>query len=430
MIKVLLVSLGCSKNTVDSEAILHLFSTDDFQFVLNPKEAEIIIINTCGFILDAKEEAIETIFKMSKYDAKLIVVGCLVARYKKELIKEMSEVDLFLDFKDFPLMKEKINELLGKPYLTHSFDIHQRVYSTPSFYGYLKISEGCSNFCSFCAIPYIRGGMVSFDMEKLIVDAKEMIKKGTKEIVVIAQDTGKYGLDLKDDKTNLLELLKRLDELEGIEFIRILYLYPEEISDQLLLFISQSKHILHYFDIPIQHISNKVLKRMNRKDTKESILLLYKKIKELMNDAILRTTLMVGFPGESKEDFQELLEFIGEVKFNHLGVFIFSLEDGTAAAKFKDDVSEEEKKKRKALIMEKQAQISYRLNKSLIGKTFKGIISSIDKNNTYLVRSVYNLEDELDGKVIVKGKDGSSLGEMISFIIKDVSVYDLYAEEI
>lgn len=430
MINIGMISLGCSKNTVDSEAILSVFSSSkDYKIVNNIEDADCIIINTCGFIEAAKKEAIENILDCIKYQNKKIVVcGCLVERYIKELKEEIPEVSAWLTFKDYIHIGEIVANLFNLKNDVE-FDIFNRVLSTSKFTAYLKISEGCSNYCGFCAIPLIRGKFHSFDYDSLIKEAKELAASGVKELVIISQDTLRYGSDFTDKSKNLLSLLKEIEKIEGIEFIRLLYLYPEELTDELIDFINNSKKMTHYFDIPIQHVSNKVLKNMLRRDTKESISALLDRIKEKVSDPIFRTTLITGYPSETMEDIEELKEFINKYHFNHLGVFTYSLEEGTYGATFKDQISEEEKEKRKEIIMNEQKKISYIENKKLIGKLYKAIIIKKGRNNEYFVRCGINAIDDIDGQILLKTNKIHELGDIIYIRIKEAFVYDLIAEE-
>ena len=434
-INISLITLGCDKNTVDSEAILALFNDEnEYKITSNLSEANLIIINTCGFILDAKKEAIDTIFSCinNYFNAKIVVTGCLVERYKKELEEEFTkeEVSLFISLKEYKNMGRLISNLFNKEN-TKEFDVFERMRSTKKYSAFLKISEGCSNFCGFCAIPFIRGKYHSFDFNSLINEAKKMASEGVKELIIISQDTGRYGRDFKDKNINLVTLLKELEKIEGIEFIRLLYLYPDEVSDELIDFINNSEKMTHYFDIPIQHASNKILKSMLRKDTKEDILSLYKRIKEKVKDPIFRTTLIVGYPQESEEDIEELKEFIKEIKFNHLGVFTYSKEEGTYGALLKEQVEEEIKEKRKNEIMELQAYISYELNKQEIGKTYKALIVKKVSDSEYYLRCGYNAPDDIDGNIILdsKGKNYNE-GDIVNIKITNAFVYDLLAEVI
>ena len=428
MYKLGLISLGCNKNTVDSEAILGMLDSNKFEIVTDLNICDLILINTCGFILDAKVEAINVILKALEYGKKTIVLGCLVERYKEELIKEFPEVSAFVKLSEYKQLPTIVNDVLNDVGMDKNFDIFNRVLSTPSFSAYLKISEGCDNFCAFCSIPFIRGRFHSFKMDELISYTKDLVLKGVKEIVVISQDTVSYGKDLKDG-SSLFKLLKELDAIEGLEFIRVLYTYPEGISDEIIGLIANSKHISHYFDIPLQHCSTKILKSMNRHDTKESIINLYKRIRNKCNDAILRTTLIVGFPGETESDFNELKSFIEEIKFHHLGCFAFSKEEGTKANLLKDQIDDEIKNNRRDEIMNIQKRISYDLNKKLIDRKFRALIIKDLGNNEYQVRCDYNAPDDIDGSVILKAKNNHKIGDVLDVKITHAFVYDLMCEE-
>lgn len=429
MYNVGLISLGCVKNTVDSEALLAMFKQEDLNITTDLNACDLIMINTCGFILDAKIEAINVILKALQYKKKTIVLGCLVERYEKELKTEFPEVNAFVSFDEYAKLPEIIDKVMNNQIIEKDFNIFNRVLSTPTYMAYLKISEGCDNFCAFCAIPFIRGKFHSFKMEELINYAKNLAKTGVKELVVISQDTVSYGKDLKDG-SNLYKLLSELEKIEELEFIRVLYTYPQGINDDLLRLIANSKKITHYFDIPLQHCNNRILKSMNRHDTKETILNLYKRIKTIVPDATLRTTLIAGFPGETNEEFQELLDFVKEIRFNHVGVFTFSKEDGTKAALLKDQISDEIKTKRKEDLMNEQKHISYELNKTLIGKTYKAIVTKVLPNNEYELRASFNSPDDIDGSLILQNSKVHEEGEMINIKITHAFVYDLLCEEI
>jgi len=428
MKKICLISLGCVKNLVDSEAILSLFRNDNFVLTTNKEEADVIIVNTCGFIESAKEEGINTILSLIKYKAKLVVIGCLVERYYEELKKVIPEVDLWVKYSDeYNLLPSLIQNLFDEKLENSQIDFYSRVISTEKYTAYLKISEGCDNFCAFCAIPYIRGRFISYDPNKLIEYTKKIVKEGVKEIIVIGQDPTSYGKDLLS-KVNLTYLLKELAKIDGLEFIRTLYLYPDGIDDELLELFKNNSKFPHYFDIPIQHASYKILKSMNRKHSKEDIINLYNKIKKMMPDAILRTTLIVGYPNETKEDFNELKEFIKTYKFNHLGVFTYSREEGTRAYSLKNQIRKDIKEKRKKEIMEIQAKISYELNKELINKVDKGIVIG-KEGNDYLIRTSYNSSDDIDGKVILRSGKKYSNGDVVLVRYKAAFVYDLICVE-
>ena len=350
--KIGFVSLGCSKNLVDTEMMIGLFKNKNFEIVNNPKNAEIILINTCGFIESAKEEGINTILEMSEYKKTgkckyIIVTGCLVQRYKEELEKALPEVDLFMTIDEYDNIWAKIEKIINKgnenkkDYLNYM----NRVVTTGNTTAYLKIAEGCSNKCTYCAIPYIRGPYISRKMEDILEEANILAKKGYKEIIVIAQDTTKYGIDLYGEQ-KIVELLDKLSKIKEFKWIRFLYAYPETITEDLIQLVKTNPKICKYFDIPIQHISNTVLKRMNRKSNEKSIKQLLKTIREEIPDVVIRTSLIVGFPGETQEDFEKLYDFVKETKFDKLGTFMYSKEDGTPAARLKEQIHHNTKKSR------------------------------------------------------------------------------------
>ena len=429
MKKIALVSLGCAKNQVDSEAILALFKKPYFEITSSLEVADAIIINTCGFILSAKKENIDTILDCLTYKKKTIVVGCLVERYFDELKEAIPEVDLWIPFKDeYTKLPGLISKLFDDEVTLPAFDISERINNDKAI-TYLKIAEGCNKFCAYCAIPYIRGRFVSYPLDELVEYAKKVAKHGVKELVLIAQDPTSYGKDFKGKKLSLVDLLRELNEISEIEFIKTLYLYPEGINDELIEFIKIHPKCSHYFDIPLQHVNNRLLKAMNRKDDKETIIELLKKIKKEIPDAILRTTLIVGFPGETKKEFEELKSFINEFKFNHLGVFIYSREEGTRAYSLPHQVRESTMIKRKQEIMEMQAKISYSLNKEMIGREFKALVIA-EKNNEYLLSCDFNAPDDVDGKVILLKKKEHQVGDVIDVKVTNSFVYDLLVEEI
>lgn len=428
MVNIGLVSLGCCKNTVDSESILAMFKKDEIKIITDLNKADLIIINTCGFILDAKIEAINVILKVLEYHKKTIVTGCLVERYEKELKSEFPEVDAFVSLKNYKRLPTIVNDVMRTVVAINNFDIFNRILSTDPYTAYLKISEGCDNFCYFCAIPFIRGRFHSFPLDSLVDYAKKLANKGVKEIVVVSQDTVNYGKDLKNGE-NLYKLLTELEKIDGIEFIRVLYTYPEGISDEIIDLIASSKKIVHYFDIPLQHCSTRVLKNMNRHDTKESILSLYSKIKNKVKDATLRTTLITGYPGETEDEFMELLSFIKEIRFNHVGVFAYSKEEGTKAAILKEQIDDKVKEERRDILMNEQKKISYDMNKALIGQNSKAIITKILGNNEYEIRTRFNAPDDIDGSVIFQSEKTYKIGEVVNVVIKSAFVYDLIAIE-
>ena len=386
------ISLGCSKNLIDTETIIGKFKNDKFTIVNDEKKADIIVINTCGFIDSAKEEAINTILEMAEFKKKkckyLIVMGCLVQRYYEELKKALPEVDLFIKLDEYDefwykvenLVKEgiveksktttktKITEIPKMPMFSED-EFLNRTITTGKNYAYLKIGEGCSNKCTYCAIPYIRGPFVSRKIEDIIEEANMLANKGIKELIVIAQDTTKYGMDIYGE-SKLAELLNKLSEIDGIKWIRFLYSYPEGITDELIECVSNNNKIAKYFDIPIQHISDGILKKMNRKTNKKQIVSLLEKIRNKIPDVTLRTSLIVGFPGETKEDFEELEQFVKIAKFDKLGVFQYSREDGTPAAKLPNQVHGNTKKARYNKIMKIQQEISRKKLEKKLNKEY------------------------------------------------------------
>ena len=419
--KIGFVSLGCSKNLVDTEKTIGIFKANNYEIVNKPEEADVIVINTCGFIESAKEEAINTILEMAEYKKKkckyLIVMGCLVERYKEELEKAIPEVDLWIKYSEYNSLWRKIQELLNdenNPIQNkvncdiknkqnqnsnkyEKFDqVEERVVSTGNNYAYLKIADGCSNRCTYCAIPYIRGPQNRRKMEDIIKEANKLANDGYKELILIAQDTTKYGTDIYG-KPMLVELMKEISKIDKIKWIRFLYAYPETISDDLIKLVKEDNKICKYFDIPIQHISDAVLKRMNRQSDGKSIRKLISKIREEIPDVVLRTTVMVGFPGETKEDFEELYEFLKEAKFDKLGCFAYSKEDGTPAARIKEQIHPMTKKSRYNKIMSLQKEISKQNLEKRIEQQVEVLIE--DKTfdgKTYIGRTYMDVPD-IDG---------------------------------
>ncbi len=424
------VSLGCSKNLVDTEMMIGLFKNNNFKIVNNPKEAEIIVINTCGFIEPAKQEAINTILEMSEYKNKkckyLIVMGCLVERYKKDLQKLLPEVDLFLSIKEYEKAWDEISKLINIPEEGKytNMEYLEREISTGKNMAYLKIAEGCSNRCTYCAIPAIRGPFESRKIEDVLKEAEQLAKKGVKELVVIAQDTTKYGIDLYG-KPRLAELLEKLCKIDGFKWIRFLYAYPETITDELIEVVKKNEKICNYFDIPIQHISNSVLKKMNRKSNEESIKELIKKIRKEIPNVIIRTSLIVGFPGETEDDFQKLCEFVKIAKFDRMGAFTYSKEDGTPAEKLPNQIHGNTKKARYNKIMKIQKEISDRKGKEKIGKIYEVLVENKSFDGKYLVGRTYMDVPDEDGVVYIQSSDTSLIGKFIKVEITDYSDYDL-----
>ncbi len=447
------ISLGCSKNLIDTEVAIGMFKNNNYKIVNNPEEADILVINTCGFIESAKEEAINTILEMAEYKNKrckyLIAMGCLVQRYYEELIKALPEVDLFIKIDEYDKLWDKIEDLLKRNIVEKSKnktskkiseikplpmpkynEFMERIVTTGKNYAYLKIGEGCSNKCTYCAIPYIRGSFISRKMEDILDEAKMLAKKGIKELIVIAQDTTKYGVDIYGEN-KLAELLEKLSKIKEIKWIRFLYSYPEGITDELIKTVAQNDKIAKYFDIPIQHISNPILKKMNRKTSKENITSIIEKIRKQIPDVTLRTSLIVGFPGETNENFEELLEFVKTTKFDKLGTFMYSKEEGTPAARLPEQIHGNTKKARYNKIMEAQQEISKQILKSKIGKTYKVLIEDMSFDGKYFVGRTMQDVPEEDGLVYVKNDGNISekdiLNNIVDCKIVDVSNYDLIA---
>jgi len=431
MMKVGFVSLGCSKNLVVTEEMIGLFKKKDYKIVGDPADADVILINTCGFIESAKDEGIQTILEMADYKETnckyLIVTGCLVERYEEELRNEIPEVDLFVSISDYDKLWEKINNLINNNNDTDKLSYKHRVLTTGDTMAYLKIAEGCSNYCTYCAIPYIQGKYVSRKYEDILDEAENLAEKGIQELVVIAQDTTKYGLDLYGE-ARLPELLNDLCKIDGIKWIRFLYSYPESITDELIEVVKNNDKICKYFDLPIQHISDAILKKMNRKSDGDTIRNLISKLRKEIPDVILRTTLIVGFPGETEDDFNELCEFVLESKFDRLGAFSYSAEDGTPAAKFPNQLDENVKNIRRDTIMEIQQKVSLNNLKDKVGKVYECIIENItEEGDYYIARSYMDVPSE-DGVIYVKYDSEYMINEFVDVRITDSTEYDLFGE--
>ena len=426
MINVGLISLGCAKNLVDSEIILGMLDKEKFNCVNSIEESDVIIVNTCGFIEASKQESIENILEVINLGKKIVVTGCLVQRYMDELKQSIPEVDLWVKISDYSHLNEKLEQLLGLNDIS-KFDPFKRLLSTPKYMAYLRISEGCNNCCAYCAIPLIRGSFRSRPFLDLIKEANDLYQKGIKELVLISQDTTRYGSDLEGN-VNIVTLLNELEKI-GFYSIRLLYLYPDEINDELIEYIANSKVVKPYFDIPFQHASNKVLKDMRRRGSKEEYQLLIDKIKEKVPNPILRTTYIVGFANESEEDFSELVEFTKKNKFDHMGAFKYSREDNTLGYFLPNQIDERIKESRLAKIMDIQKKISYQNNKARIGEIMEGIVINFDKSsNTYLLRSSWNAPDDVDGNISFTSKKALTIGDIVKVKITNAFVYDLFGE--
>lgn len=427
MKKIGLISLGCAKNLVDSEMILAMFPHDRFAFTTVLSEADFIIVNTCGFIVSAKQESIETILGLAKYKAKVVVVGCLAQRYLEELKELLPEADLIVAIKDYGELHKYLAELTGEDDILPMNPL-RRVLSTDSYCAYLRISEGCNNFCSFCAIPFIRGRFVSRPYQEILAEARDLRQKGVKEVSLISQDTTVYGMDFPAQKPNICDLLR---ELEGMGFysIRLLYLYPSEISDELIDLIANSKVIAHYFDIPVQCASDKLLKLMRRHCNQQETVELFRKIRQKCPDAILRTTLIAGFSGETIADQRQTLKFLEEIRFDHMGCFTYSPEEGTYGATLPHKVRESTKQRRMNELMACQRKISYEKNKAHIGETMEGlVIDKGPKEGQYRLRSYWNAPDDIDGNLFFTSRRELSIGDIVKVKITGAFVYDLHGE--
>ena len=434
--KVGFISLGCSKNLVDTEKTIGIFKSNEYEIVNNPAKADIIVINTCGFIESAKEEAINTILEMAEYKKKnckyLIAMGCLVERYKDELEKALPEVDLFIKYSEYNSLWEQIENLIGENKNKDKYKefdkVEDRVISTGENFAYLKIADGCSNRCTYCAIPYIRGPQISRKIEDIIKEAKRLVEAGYKELILIAQDTTKYGTDIYG-KPKLAELLQELCKLEKLHWIRFLYAYPETIDDELIRVVKENDKICKYFDIPIQHISDTVLKRMNRQSNGKTIRNLIRKLRKEIPDVVIRTTVMVGFPGETKEDFEELYDFLKEARFDKLGCFTYSKEDGTPAARIKEQIHTMTKKSRYNKIMSLQQEISKENLQKQIGREIEILVEEKSFDGKIYVGRTYMDVPEIDGIVYLNTDKELQVGEFTTGKIIDVSNYDLIVEQ-
>lgn len=429
--KIGFISLGCSKNLVDSEKMMGMLKSGHHELVKDAQEAEAIIINTCGFINSAKEEAINTIFKMAEYKKqnckKLIVVGCLAQRYKETLETEIPEIDAVISIREYPHLHEILHSLLDGKELV-SYGKSERMVSSKPWTAYLKIAEGCSNRCTYCAIPLIRGDNVTFPMEQLVQEAKELAQRGVKELVLIAQDTTKYGVDLYG-KRSLLELLQKLHEIDGFHWIRILYMYPDEIDEDLIEGMAKLPKVLPYFDIPMQHANNRMLAAMNRRGTKEEVLALIKKIRKTYADPTLRTTFIVGFPSETQEDFDELMQFVEDVHWDRMGAFTYSPEEDTPAFDMEQSVAEEEKQRRLAILMQRQEEISLANQQKRIGTVMEVLVEAQDGlTGKYRGRGANSAPDEVDGMVIFTSKQPLALGSFVQVKITEALPHDVIGE--
>ena len=432
-----IVTLGCSKNEIDSELMAGILKNSNYNIVNSLEYADIIVVNTCGFIQDAKEESIETIWEMTKYKKQgkckyLILAGCLAQRYSKELLEEIKDIDGIIGTGNIKNIVNTIDQLkkgnkkiekidnINESYLE---DIDRQNFRTTE---YVKISEGCNNFCSYCIIPRLRGKHRSRKIENIIEEVEYLVKNGVKEIILIGQNTTDYGIDLYGEY-KLSQLLDELNKIEDLKWIRLLYLYPDNISSQLISSIKDNDKVVKYVDIPLQHISDEILKNMNRKTSKQDIIKLISKLREEIPNIVIRTTFIVGFPGENKSNFYELYDFIKTINFDRLGVFTYSKEEGTPAYNFKNQVNNITKENRKNKIMELQQKISYSLNSKRIGNSYEVLIEDIYEKGLYIGRTYMDSPD-IDGVFYVKSNNELKVGDFVNTIVTDYLEYDLIGE--
>ena len=433
---VLFVSLGCDKNLVDSEVMLGLLEKRGYQMTDDETQADIIVVNTCCFIHDAKEESIQTILEMAELRKNgnclaLIVTGCLAERYREEITEEIEEVDAVLGTATYDKIVEAIDEALaGKKYLefqdTDSLPLPEvkRIVTTGGHYAHLKIAEGCNKHCTYCIIPKIRGNFRSVPMEHLLAEAQQLADQGVKELILVAQETTLYGIDLYGKKS-LHVLLRELCKIKGIRWIRVLYCYPEEIYDELIETIRDEKKICHYLDLPIQHASDRILKRMGRRTSKEQLIGIIEKLRKEIPDIILRTTLISGFPGETQEDHEELMEFVDTMEFDRLGVFTYSREEDTPAALMDEQIDEEVKEDRRAELMELQQEISFEKNDQMEGKTLTVMVEGyLSDENVYVART-YGDAPGIDGYLFIETGETLVSGDFAKVRVTGALEYDL-----
>jgi ribosomal protein S12 methylthiotransferase len=437
--KIMFVSLGCDKNLVDTENMLGILRENGFEFTDDEFEAEIIAVNTCCFINDAKQESINTILEMAEHkkDGKckvLIAAGCLAHRYKDEIIKEIPEVDAFVGTTSYDKIAEVINAVLeGRTYnCVESTDrlpklTNRRIMTTGGYYEYLKIAEGCDKHCTYCVIPSIRGSYRSYPMEELVSQAEYLVAQGARELILVAQETTLYGTDIYGKKS-LPELLHRLAAIDELKWIRILYCYPEEIDDELIEVIKSEPKVCNYIDMPIQHASDSVLKRMGRRTSKQELKDIIGKLRENIPDIALRTTLITGFPGETEENHEEMLEFVDEMEFDRLGVFTYSPEEGTPAASMPDQIDEELKEQWRDEVMALQQEVSLDKSAEMVGKVIEVMIEGkISDDDAYVGRS-YKDAPNVDGYVFVNTTASLMSGDIVKVRITGAMEYDLIGE--
>ncbi|MBR2822626.1 MAG: 30S ribosomal protein S12 methylthiotransferase RimO [Clostridia bacterium] len=431
------ISLGCNKNRVDTETALGLLKDRGYAFTPDPEQADILLVNTCGFIDPAKEESINTILDMAKYKETgrcrlLVVTGCLAQRYEKDLMREIPEIDLLLGVNQYQALPEMIEKALSGKRIhscqdNYSYFEQKRVLTTPFYSAYIRIGEGCSNRCTFCAIPLIRGPYRSREKEAILKEAQELVSGGVRELILVAQDTTRWGTD-QGGKSRLPELMREIAAIPGVEWLRVLYCYPDETDEELLDLLADTPNICPYLDIPIQHISSQVLRRMHRLGTREDILRCVEQAKK--RGLTLRTTVMTGFPGETEAQFQELLSFIREAEFDRLGAFAYSPEEGTPAARMADQIPEEIKAERLDQIMTLQRSISLKRNLLRVGSVEKVLVTDLREDGTGLGRSSHEAP-ETDGEILFRFKERApKIGSFIQVRLTDAEPYDLIGESL
>ena len=436
---ILFISLGCDKNLVDSEVMLGLLDAKGYQMVDDETLADVIVVNTCCFIHDAKEESIQTILEMAQYKTKgrlkaLIVTGCLAQRYQKEILEEIPEVDAVLGTTSYDKIVETVEEALAGNGHLELADVDalplvdvKRLVTTGGHYAYLKIAEGCDKHCTYCIIPKIRGNYRSVPMERLLKEAEELAEQGVKELILVAQETTLYGKDLYGEKS-LSKLLRELCKINGIRWIRILYCYPEEIDDALIQVMKEEKKICHYLDLPIQHANDTILKRMGRRTSKQQLKKIVRKLRQEIPDIALRTTLITGFPGETQEQHEELMEFVEEMEFDRLGVFTYSPEEDTPAAEMSDQISEEVKQERQAELMELQQDIVFDQAEDMIGQEVLVMIEGkVADENAYVGRT-YKDAPNVDGLIFINTDEELMSGDFAKVKVTGALEYDLIGE--
>jgi ribosomal protein S12 methylthiotransferase len=438
---VFFISLGCDKNLVDSEQMLGLLAAKNYRIVDEPEIADVAVVNTCSFILDAEDESVKAILEMAEYKSSgsmkaLIVTGCLAQRYEKDIMQEIPEVDAVLGTNSYNKIVEAVESALGGEKFDEADPLEgipevktKRMISTPSHYAYLKIAEGCAKNCTYCIIPQLRGKYRSVPMEELMEQAKYLASQGVKEIILVAQETTLYGIDLYGER-KLPELLEKLSLINGIEWIRLLYCYPEEITDELIAEMKKNQKVCHYLDMPIQHTEDAILKRMGRRTTHDQLKALIEKLRSEIEDIAIRTTLIAGFPGETEEEHEELMYFINEASFDRLGAFAYSQEEGTVAAEMENQIPQEQKEAWRDEIMELQQEITADCNEQMIGKKLRVLIDGYMPENEVYVGRTYRDAPDVDGYIFVHSDRKLMSGDMIDVLVTGAYEYDLTGDEV